>query len=79
MTYNQTDPARIADAERARNEAEDCGRLVAFTRQELGWTRAQLASAAGVPEADVAVFEEGRTYPVNPVLEHLLRAMGRTD
>ena len=74
MTHNQ-----IADAERAHNEAEDCGRLVAFTRQELGWTRAQLASAAGVPEADVAAFEEGRTYPVNPMLEHLLRAMGRTD
>ncbi len=79
MTHNQTDPVRIAEAERARNEAEDCGRLVAITRQELGWTRAQLASAADLPEADVAVFEEGRMYPVNPVMEHLLRAMGRTD
>jgi transcriptional regulator with XRE-family HTH domain len=52
---------------------------VAFTRQELGWTRAQLASAASLPEAEVATFEEGRTYPVNPTLEHLLRVMGRTD
>lgn len=77
MTHNQTDPVRIAEAERARNEAEDCGRLVAITRQELGWTRAQLASAASLPENEVAVFEEGRTYPVNPVMEHLLRAMGR--
>jgi transcriptional regulator with XRE-family HTH domain len=74
VTHNQ-----IADAERARNDAEDCGRLVAFTRQELGWTRAQLASAASLPEAEVATFEEGRTYPVNPTLEHLLRVMGRTD
>lgn len=79
MTHNQTDPARVAEAERARHEAEDCGRLVAITRQELGWSRSQLASAANLPEDDVAVFEEGRMYPVNPVMEHLLRTMGRTD
>lgn len=79
MDNNLTDPVRIAEAERARNEAEDCGRLVALTRQELGWSRTQLASAAGLPEGDVAVFEEGRMYPVNPVMEHLLRTMGRTD
>lgn len=47
MENNLTDPVRIAEAERARNEAEDCGRLVALTRQELGWTRARLATAAG--------------------------------
>lgn len=79
MTHNRTDPARMAEAERARHEAEDCGRLVALTRQELGWSRAQLATATNLTEDDVAEFEEGRMYPVNPVMEHLLRTMGRTN
>lgn len=64
---------------KARQEAEDCGRLVEFTRAEQGWTRAQLAEAAGVTEIDVAQFESGRVSPVEPMLTSYLRAMGRTS
>ena len=63
----------------ARHEAEDCGRLVEIVRAEEGLTRAQLASAAGVPEEDVDRFESGRLSPVEPMLSTLLRAMGRTS
>jgi ribosome-binding protein aMBF1 (putative translation factor) len=64
--------------EKDRFEAEDCGRLVEIVRNEEGLTRAQLASAAGVPEEDVDRFESGRLTPVEPMLSTLLRAMGRT-
>ncbi|MBB4906798.1 helix-turn-helix domain-containing protein [Actinophytocola algeriensis] len=64
--------------DKARQEAEDCGRLVEIVRNEEGLTRAQLASAADVPEEDVTLFESGRVSPVEPMLTTLLRAMGRT-
>ncbi len=64
--------------EKARFEAEDCGRLVELVRNEEGLTRAQLASAAGVSEEDVDRFEAGRISPVEPMLTTLLRAMDRT-
>lgn len=66
-------------SDQARFDAEDCGRLVEFTRAEQGWTRTQLASAAGVTEHDVDRFESGLTSPVEPMLSTLLRAMGRTS
>lgn len=69
----------MGDTEHARHEAEDCGRLVSITRQELGWTRARLAAAADMTETAVAHFEDGRTFPVQPAMEDLLRAMGRVD
>lgn len=69
----------MTEADKARFEAEDCGRLVEFTRAEQGWTRSQLAEAAGVTEIDVAQFESGRTTPVEPMLTRYLRAMGRTS
>lgn len=67
---------QITDDERGRLDAEDCGRLVEISRGEKGWTRAQLAEAAGVPETDVAAFESGRTSPVEPMLSRFMRAMG---
>ncbi len=64
-------------SEQARYDAEDCGRLVAITRQEQkSWTRTQLAEAAGVSELDVARFEAGDVYPVEPMFGKFLRAMG---
>jgi ribosome-binding protein aMBF1 (putative translation factor) len=65
--------------EKDRQKAEDCGRLVEIVRHEEGLTRAQLASAADVSEEDVDRFESGRTFPVEPMLSTLLRAMGRTS
>jgi len=61
-------PLRSANAEQAKHDAEDCGRLVSPTREDLGWTRVRLAEAAGMAEAEVTLFEDGRTYPVEPVL-----------
>jgi transcriptional regulator with XRE-family HTH domain len=65
--------------EAARFEAEDCGRLVEFTRIEEGWTRAQLAEATGVTEIEVARFESGQVIPAEPMLTSYLKAMGRTS
>jgi transcriptional regulator with XRE-family HTH domain len=69
--------AEITEA--ARFEAEDCGRLVEVTRLEEGWSRTQLAEAAGVTEIDVAQFESGRVIPAEPMLLRYLKAMGRTS
>lgn len=71
--------AQGTQTDQARLDAEDCGRLVEFTRAEEGWDQARLAAAAGVTEAAVADFESGRTSPVEPMLSTLLRAMGRTS
>jgi DNA-binding XRE family transcriptional regulator len=68
---------KVANAEKARFEAEDCGRLVEVTRLEMGWTQARLAEAAGVAESDVAEFESGRVSPVEPAFSQYLRALGR--
>lgn len=73
------DQAKVTDAEKARFEAEDCGRLVEMTRVEMGWTRARLAEAAGVSEMDVAQFESGRIFPVEPMMSNYLRALGRVS
>jgi len=70
---------QAAGTDQARIDAEDCGRLVEITRTETGWSRTQLASAAGVTEHDVDRFESGLTTPVEPMLSTLLRAMGRTS
>lgn len=66
-------------ADKAREEAEDCGRLIEIVRGEEGWTRTQLADAANVSEADVENFEQGRVSPIEPLFTNFLRAMGRTS
>ncbi len=66
-------------SDKARHEAEDCGRLVEIVRMEEGWSRPRLAEAAGVTEADVENFEAGRVSPVEPMFTAYLRAMGRTS
>lgn len=71
------DQTKVADDEKARFEAEDCGRLIEVTRLEMGWTRARLAEAAGVTEIDVAQFESGRISPIEPAFSQYLRALGR--
>lgn len=71
--FGQTE---VTEADKARFEAEDCGRLVETCRTEKGWTRARLAEATGVTEIDVAQFETGRISPVEPMLHTYLRAMG---
>lgn len=68
--------AMVSEAQQAQCDAEDCGRLVAMCRAEKGWTRSQLADAAGVTEFDVVQCETGRTIPVKPVMTRFLRAMG---
>jgi DNA-binding XRE family transcriptional regulator len=71
------DQTKVVDDEKARFEAEDCGRLIEVTRLEVGWTRARLAEAAGVTEIDVAQFESGRVSPIEPAFSGYLRALGR--
>lgn len=66
-------------ADRARQEAEDCGRLIEISRGEEGWTRARLAEAANVSETEVENFELGRVSPIEPLFTNFLRAMGRTS
>lgn len=73
------EPAQPAAADKARYEAEDCGRLIEIVRGEEGWSRARLAAAAGVPETDVERFESGAISPVEPMFTTFLRAMGRTS
>lgn len=66
-------------ADKARQEAEDCGRLIEIVRAEEGWTRTQLAEAVNVSAADVENFELGRVSPIEPLFTNFLRAMGRTS
>jgi ribosome-binding protein aMBF1 (putative translation factor) len=81
MTSNGgwSDQTEVTDADKARFEAEDCGRLVEMCRSEKGWTRSRLAEAAGGTEIDVAQFEAGRTTPVEPALSRYLKAMGHVS
>jgi len=74
--FGQTE---VTEADKARFEAEDCGRLVEMSRTEKGWTRARLAETAGVTEIDVAQFESGRISPVEPMLSRYLKAMGHVS
>ncbi|GAA4428915.1 helix-turn-helix domain-containing protein [Actinokineospora soli] len=66
-----------SEADRARHDAEDLGKLVRMTREDGGWSVDALARAAGMAAADVVAFEEGRTIPAKPVFERLFAAMGR--
>jgi transcriptional regulator with XRE-family HTH domain len=66
----------VTEADLARWDAEDSGRLVQYLREDLGWTRSRLAQEAGTSHAEVALFEMGRTIPAHRMLIHYLKAMG---
>jgi transcriptional regulator with XRE-family HTH domain len=66
----------VTEAERARWDAEDLGRLVQAMREERNWTRTRLAQLAGTSHAELARFEMGRTVPAHPMLVRYLNAMG---
>jgi transcriptional regulator with XRE-family HTH domain len=66
----------VTEAERARWDAEDLGRLVRAMREERGWTRTRLARLAGTSHAELARFEMGRTVPAHNMLTRYLTAMG---
>lgn len=66
----------VTEAQRARWDAEDSGRLVQGMREDLGWTRTRLAKLAGTSHAELAGFEMGRTVPAQPMLVRYLNAMG---
>ncbi|HEX6357640.1 helix-turn-helix transcriptional regulator [Actinophytocola sp.] len=61
------------------HDTEDLVRLVSLTRQEQGWTQAQLATAAGVQEPVVASFEALEISPAQPLAMRFLEAMGRVE
>jgi ribosome-binding protein aMBF1 (putative translation factor) len=65
----------VTEAERARWDAEDLGRLVQTMREERGWTRTHLAQLAGTSHAELAHFEMGRTIPAHNMLTRYLTAM----
>jgi len=66
----------VTEAERARWDAEDLGRLVRTMREERDWSRTRLAELAGTSHAELARFEMGRTVPAQPMLVRYLQAMG---
>jgi transcriptional regulator with XRE-family HTH domain len=66
----------VTEAERARWDAEDSGRLVQGLREERGWTRTRLARHAGTSHAELARFEMGRMVPAQPLLVRYLDALG---
>jgi transcriptional regulator with XRE-family HTH domain len=66
----------VTEAERARWDAEDSGRLIQLMREERNLTRTRLAQLAGTSHAEVARFEMGRTVPSQPLLVRYLDAMG---
>lgn len=66
----------VTEAQRARWDAEDSGRLVQLMREERGWTRTRLAKLAGTSHAELASFEMGRTVPAQPLLIRYLNALG---
>ncbi|GAA4543230.1 helix-turn-helix domain-containing protein [Amycolatopsis samaneae] len=70
-------PMTVED--RAKWDAEDCGRLVRIMREERGLTRAQLAELAGVPHLDVVQFEAGAMLRVEPLSTTLTRALGHSS
>jgi transcriptional regulator with XRE-family HTH domain len=66
----------VTEAERARWDAEDSGRLIQLMREEQNLTRTRLARLAGTSHAEVARFEMGRTVPSQPMLVRYLNALG---
>jgi transcriptional regulator with XRE-family HTH domain len=66
----------VTEAERARWDAEESGRLIQVMREERNLTRTRLAQLAGTSHAEVARFEMGRTVPSQPLLVRYLNAMG---
>ena len=66
----------VTEAQLARWDAEDSGRLVQSLREERGLTRSRLAQLAGTSHADLARFEMGRTVPAHTLLVRYLKALG---
>jgi DNA-binding XRE family transcriptional regulator len=66
----------VTEADHARWDAEDSGRMVQGMREERGWTRTRLAKLAGTSHAELASFEMGRTVPALPLLIKYLKALG---
>ena len=63
------------EAYEAARIAHELGRSVRELREQLGWSQARLAGAAGMTQSAVARFEAGGTVPTLPVLERLARAL----
>jgi transcriptional regulator with XRE-family HTH domain len=66
----------VTEAELARWDAADSGRLVQLMREERNLTRTRLAHMAGTSHAELARFEMGRTVPAQPMLVRYLNALG---
>ena len=66
----------VTEAQRARWDAEDSGRLVQLMREQQGWTRTRLAKQAGTSHAELASFEMGLTVPAHQMLIRYLDALG---
>jgi transcriptional regulator with XRE-family HTH domain len=66
----------VTEAQLARWDAEDSGRLVQLLREEQGLSRPHLAQLAGTSHAELALFEMGRTVPAHTLLVRYLKALG---
>lgn len=66
----------VTEAQLARWDAEDSGRMVQLLREERGLTRTRLAQLAGTSHAELARFEMGRTVPAHMFLVRYLQALG---
>ncbi|WP_037603553.1 helix-turn-helix domain-containing protein [Streptacidiphilus rugosus] len=52
------------------------GELIRHRREELGWSQARLAQAAGTGQALISRIEQGRVNPTVEMLTRLAEAMG---
>lgn len=66
----------LTEAQFARWDAEDSGRMIQFMREDRNLTRTRLAHMAGTSHAELALFEMGRTIPAQPLLIRYLEALG---
>jgi HTH-type transcriptional regulator / antitoxin HipB len=60
---------------RLRHELAEAVRL---RREELGWSRRELAERAGMSQTSIARFEAGGTTPTLLLLQRLAQALGLT-
>jgi transcriptional regulator with XRE-family HTH domain len=66
----------VTEAQLARWDAEDSGRMIQQLREDQGLTRTRLAHLANTSHAELASFEMGRTVPAHTLLVRYLNALG---
>jgi len=71
----QAMPARVKPRT-ARAVRRILGSTIVVLRSSRGWDQAQLARAAGLPQHEIAAYEQGRRLPQVEAIQSLLEATG---